>query len=231
VAYVIKEITSDVQEKTADREVAKRFRPAFQKLLLWFRENSERAAALFPMLHRKKHLLYDDEEILENIERAEQLGELLAEYDVKTVQDLRSVLAIRAGTSNLLPVTQEIIARMGITSVEEWVEALKDKDLAVLFSHQSTPTTDMFVYAQSLIKQAKQSIIAHLRTLPKYDLGELDETAPTVLAGIRKDGRPLMIVARPAHDGEVIIYYGSERDVLDLRTLNSGFTTALAPDA
>jgi hypothetical protein len=104
---------------------------------------------------------------------------------------------------------------MGITSVEEWEEALKDKDLAVLFSYQSTPTTDMFVYVQSIIKQAKARIIAHLRTLPNYDLSEMDETAPTVLAGIRKDGRDLTVVVRPAYDGEVIIYYGSERDVLD----------------
>jgi hypothetical protein len=114
-----------------------------------------------------------------------------------------------------LPVTKEIIATMGITSVEEWQEALKDKDLALLFSHKSTPTTDMFVYAQSLIRQAKERIISHLRTLPDYDLSEIDETAPTVLAGIQKDGRSLMIVVRPAYDGQVIIYYGSERDVLD----------------
>lgn len=214
-AYAVKEIISEVQEKTADREVAKRFRPAFGKLLLWFRENSDRAAALFPVLYRQKHLLYDDDEILDNIERAEELGDLLAEYKVKNVQELRNKLAKQPGPSELLPVTQEIIARMGITSVDEWVEALKDKDLALLFSHQSAPTTDMFVYAQSIIKRAKERIIEHLRTLPNYDLREIDETAPTVLAGIRKDGRPLMIVARPAHDGEVIIYYGSERDVLD----------------
>jgi len=73
----------------------------------------------------------------------------------------------------------------------------------------------MFLFAQSLINQAKARIIAHLRILDEYDLDDLDETAPTVLAGIRKDGRTLMVVARPAYDGEVIIYYGSERDVLD----------------
>src|SRR4051794_17960795 len=116
---------------------------------------------------------------------------------------------MQPGPSGLLPVTQEIIASMGITSVDDWIEALKDKDLGLLFSHDSTPTTDMFVYAQSIIKQAKARILEHLQTLPNYDLREMDETAPTVLAGIRKDGRDLTIVARPAHDGEVIIYYGS----------------------
>ncbi len=214
-AYVVKEITSEVQQKTSDRDVAKRFRAAFDRLLIWFRENSGRATKLFPVLVKNRHLLYDDDQIIENIERAEQLSELLAEYQVNSVQELRNKLAKQPGPSGLLPVTQEIIARMGITSVEEWVEALKDKDLALLFSHQSTPTTDMFVYAQSIITQAKERIVEHLRTLSNYDLSEMDETAPTVLAGIRKDGRDLTIVARPAHDGEVIIYYGSERDVLD----------------
>jgi hypothetical protein len=213
--YVVKEITAEVQEKTADREVAKSFRKAFAKLLQWFRENGAIANSLFPVLYRRKHLLYDDDEILDNIERAEQLSELLAEYNVGSVQELRNALGKQAGTPQLLPVTQEIIATMGITSVEEWAAALKDKDLALLFSHKSTPTTDMFLYAQSLIQQAKARIIDYLQGLSDYDLDEIDETAPTVLAGIRKNGRPLMIVARPAYDGEVIIYYGSERDVLD----------------
>jgi hypothetical protein len=43
----------------------------------------------------------------------------------------------------------------------------------------------------------------------------MDETALTVLAGVKKDGRDVTIVVRPAYDGTVIIYYQSERDVLD----------------
>ncbi len=69
----------------------------------------------------------------------------------------------------------------------------------------------MFVYVQSLIAKAKKRIIAHLQKLDNYDVTEFEETAPTVLSGILKDGRPLTIVARPAYGGEVIIYYGSER--------------------
>ncbi|MBS1851380.1 MAG: hypothetical protein JST79_10740 [Acidobacteria bacterium] len=213
--YVVREITSEVDQKASDRNITKRFRPAFDKLLIWIRENSGLASKLFPTLVKNKHLLYDDDQIIENIERAEQLNSLLAEYNVKNVEELRNILGNQSGSSQLLPVTQEILARMGITSVEEWEKALEDKDLALLFAHQSTPTTDMFVYVQSIIKQAKQRITDHLRTLPNYDLKEMDETAPTVLAGIRKDGRDLTVVVRPAYDGEVIVYYGSERDVLD----------------
>jgi hypothetical protein len=214
-AYAVKEITSSVQDKANDREVAKSFRPAFRKILLWFRDNKARANKLFPVLYRQKHLLYDDEEISENIERAEQLGALLTEYKVGTVDQLRAVLAKQLDRPALLPITEEILASMGITSVAEWTKALKDTDVAVLFSHKSTPTTDMFVYAQSLIARAKEAILAHLRALENYDVTGAEETAPTVFAGIFKDGRELTVVARPAYDGEVIIYYGSERDVLD----------------
>jgi hypothetical protein len=190
-------------------------RPALAKLLRWFREHTSRAKKLFPILYDQKHLLYDDEEIQNNIERAEELEELLTEYNVKDVYELRAVIEKHATARQLLPVTQQIIASLGITSVEEWTKALEDKNLAALFSHKSMPTTDMFVLAQSLIKKAKARVKAHLLTLDEYDLSEMDETALTVLAGVKKNDRDVTIVVRPAYDNTVIIYYQSERDVLD----------------
>jgi hypothetical protein len=214
-AFVVKEIAAMIGEKINDRTAMKSIRPALAKLLLWFRENATRARKLFPMLHDQKHLLYDDEQILDNIERAEELSELLSEYNVKNVAELRSVIEKHAASSQLLPVTQQIIASLGITSVEEWTKALEDKNLAALFSHESTTTPEMFVLAQSLIRKAKKRVVDHLLTLEEYDLSEMDETALTVLAGVKKDGREVTIVVRPAYDGTVIIYYQSERDVLD----------------
>lgn len=214
-AFVVKEITATIEKTLNDRAATKRFRPALAKLLLWFRENTSRAKKLFPMLYDQKHLLYDDEEILKNIERAEELHELLSEYNVKNVNELRAVIEKHTATSQLLPVTQQIIASLGITSVEEWTKALEDKNLAALFSHESTTTPEMFLYAQTLIKKAKKRVIAHLSGLEEYDLTEMDETAPTVLAGVKKDDRDVTIVVRPAYDGTVIIYYQSELDVLD----------------
>lgn len=214
-AFVVKEIAATIVEKINDRAAMKSIRPALSKLLLWFRENPSRARKLFPMLHDQKHLLYDDEQILDNIERAEELSELLSEYNVKNVAELRAVIEKHAASSQLLPVTQQIIASLGITSVEEWTKALEDKNLAALFSHESTTTPEMFVLAQSLIRKAKKRVVDHLMQLDEYDLSEMDETALTVLAGVKKDGREVTIVVRPAYDGTVIIYYQSERDVLD----------------
>jgi hypothetical protein len=213
--FVVKEITATIEKHINDRGAMQRFRPALDKLLRWFHENTAHAKSLFPMLYENKHKLYDDEEILGNIERAGQLNELLNEYNLKTIDELRAVIEKKTTPSELLPVTQQIIACLGITSVEEWHEALKDKNLAALFSHESAPTLDMFVYAQSLIQKAKDRVKSHLSKLDEYDLTDLDETAITILAGVRKNNREVTIVVRPAYDGTVIIYYQSERDVLD----------------
>jgi hypothetical protein len=214
-AFVVKEISAAIDEYTNDKSVAKNYRPAFDRLLRWFREKPRRAKALFPSLYRNKHHLYDDDEIVENIERAEQLNDLLKHYNVKTLDELHTVIEKQTRGSKLLPVTEEIIASLGITSVDEWKNALEDKNLAALFAHESTPTTDMFVYAQTLIQNAKDNVIAHLKTLDEYDVTDLQETATTILAGVTHNGRDVQIVVRPAYDGTVIIYYQSEQDVLD----------------
>jgi hypothetical protein len=214
-SFVVKEITATIERVINDRNAMAHLRPALSGLLLWFRDNPLKAKKLFAMLYENKHRLYDDEEILDNIKHADQLKQLLSRYKVKSVDELQAVIERHATTSELLPVTQQIIASLGITSVEEWTKALEDKNLAALFSHESTPTPDMFVFAQSLIRKAKARVKAHLLTLDDYDLMDLDETAPTILAGVRKNDRDVTVVVRPAYDGTVIVYYQSERDVLD----------------
>ncbi|CAA9197673.1 sacsin N-terminal ATP-binding-like domain-containing protein [Flavobacterium sp. NPDC079362] len=171
-------------------------------------------------LSKVAEAIEENPRLFENIEQAKEVYSLLKQYNVNDLQQLRELLDNNGTTQpsrdSLLPITQEILANMGISSLEEWEDAIKDKDLASLFSHKSTPNTDMFVYVQSLIQKAKESIIEYLQTLNDYDLTDLDDTtAPTILAGIIKDGKSISIVARPAYNGEVIIYYGSERDILD----------------
>lgn len=216
-ADAVRDLTSEVLEKTNDREVAKSYRPAFTLIIKYFSEHPEDAKKLFPNIYRNKHLLYDDEEIMDNINKAEELNDLLTTFKVKSADELRKKFeSLALGQKSLLPITEEILTSMGITSVSEWEEAIQDTDLRALFDHQSVPTSDMFVIAQSHIKKAKGRIIQYLETLDDYDLTDLDpHTATTILAGVRKFGRPIRIVFRPAYNKEVIIYYGAERDTLD----------------
>lgn len=213
--YVVKEIAGSSNQKANEQEPDSDTKEAFQKLLLWFRENPDDAKRLFPDLYRRKHILYDEEVIADNMEKAEQLNELLAEYDVVDPAQLKALIEKGQSENSLLPITEDILASMGITSIEEWNEAIKDKDLAALFSHDSVPDTDLFVYVQTLITEAKQAVINHLETLEGYDVSDCEEIAPTTLAGIKKEGQEIYVVVRPAHKGQVIIYYGSEQNTLD----------------
>lgn len=77
--------------------------------------------------------------------------------------------------------------------------------------HTSTPTVEMFITVQTLIKRTKNNVIKHLQSLEDYDCTDVEELATTVIGGIKKDGLPIYIVVRPSDNGEVIIYYSSEK--------------------
>jgi hypothetical protein len=216
--YVVDQISLIATERASNREQAKGCRDAFQALLGWFRANSVLAQRLFPSLYGCKHLLYDDDTIMENMDKADQLDQLLCDSGVSSIDELKQLISTKKVNGNevdLLPITQEILASLGITSVDDWRKAMEDRAFAAMFSHESVPTTEMFVYAQTLIEVAKRKIITYLTTLPNYDVSNAEEIAPTVFGGIAKDGREIQIVARPATSGKVIIYYSAEQDTLD----------------
>lgn len=160
--------------------------------------------------------LSQDPKLLESIQNAEQLKSLLVEFNLNTIADLREMLLKQADKGRIqIEIDQDVLIGLGVTTLEELEEKLKDKDLAALFSHTSTPNAAMFLYVQKLIGRAKKNVIAHLRKLPQYDLQEMDEVAKTVIGGIRKDGLEIHVVVRPSDNGEVIVYYTSEKDTLD----------------
>lgn len=212
--WVVGRIDSLVNEKCNDAEIAKSFRPALDALLRWFRANPELASMTFPALYRAKYRLYDEEAVIDNMDKAEQLDQILAESGLEHIGALRELVA-QQNPEPRLPLSEAMLASLGITSIDDWEKSLQDKNLAELFSHESTPTTEMFLFVQGLISRAKNAVETHLRGLSEYDLDEMEETAPTVLGGIKKHGREIQIVVRPAYSGEVIIYYPAERSVLD----------------
>lgn len=216
-ADAVRAINAEVEDKTRDRESAQEYRPALNMILKYFNEHPSTAKSLFPSIYSKKYILYDDEEIMDNINKAEELKDLLEIFNVASSDELRRKFENLAESGkSLLPVTEEIITSMGITNLQEWEEAMLDVDLSALFDHQSVPTTEMFVLSQAHISRARDRVIAHLETLDDYDLGELDpNTAPTILAGVYKNDAPVKIVFRPAYSQEVIVYYGAEKDALD----------------
>lgn len=152
------------------------------------------------------------------MQKAEELSELMQEFGVSSISSLRQILQANKINIFIEPqqqITQETLVSLGVTSVEELEEALKDRNIGDKFIHTSTQSAAMFLYVQSLIKRAKENVIKHLMTLPSYDCSEIEELATTVIGGIKKDGLEIYVVVRPSDNGVVIVYYGSEKDILD----------------
>lgn len=106
--------------------------------------------------------------------------------------------------------TPQALASMGITNADEY-EKIKH-----LF-HNITPTQEMYEASQKLIERAITNIKARLIQLDEYECEDIEQTAPTVLGGIIKNGQDISIVARPSDDGKIVIgYYESEIPVLEL---------------
>lgn len=210
-------ILSEFGQKTQTRESARSYQAALDLLRQYIHGNLAEAQRLFPAIVSQRFLLYDDEILNENITKAEKLNNLLVRFNVLTIEALeQKIERLEAGGRSLLPVTEEIIASLGITSVDEWEKAMENIDLKSLFDHKSVASPDMFILANTYINRARQRVIEHLRGLADYDLTDLDtDTADTILAGITKKGIPTQIVFRPAYKGEVIVYYETERDTLD----------------
>lgn len=156
--------------------------------------------------------------LMEKVQMAGDLIDLLKEFGAKDVSELKSMLQLAQNASTVISkiqITQDTLVSLGVTSLQELEEALKDKDLAAKFVHTSSPSIEMFRYVQGLIARSKSNIINHLRTLPDYDCNDIEELATTVIGGIKKEGLSMHIVVRPSDNGEVIVYYRSEKDTLD----------------
>ncbi len=161
----------------------------------------------------------NDFEIIEKIQEVKEINSLLEEFKADNISDLKNMLRLAQGVladdSNKIEINQEILLSLGVTSIDELEKALEDKGIAAKFTHTSTPTVEMFIAVQGLIERAKNNVLKHLQSLEDYDCTDVEELATTVIGGIKKDGLPIYIVVRPSDNGEVIIYYSSEKDTLD----------------
>ena len=160
----------------------------------------------------------DNPRILENIQKTEELANLLQEFNANDLSDLKKLLISAQNTStndSKILINEEILLSLGVTSIEELDEALKNKDISDKFIHTSTPTKQMFLNVQGLIKRAKNNVLEYLKTLPDYDCSEYEELAATVIGGIKKEGLLIYVVVRPSDNREVIVHYSSEKDTLD----------------
>jgi hypothetical protein len=221
IKSVSEKISPIMKPMLRDVEKLKEFEKPLNKFYVWMNDNKTDASNHFKDLYTKRFLFIGDDEISENIKKAAELDNLMSDFSIDNIQDLRQRLSeansekTEKENENKTHITQEILTSLGITTQIELDEAFKNPQIASMFFHSSTHTVDMFEYAQKIIRRAKENIIAYLQVHPDYDCRDLEETAKTIFVGIIKKGVPIQIVARPSDNGEVIIYYSSEKDTLD----------------
>ena len=199
-----------------DMENDEKVRAAFLMLFNWFTTNPTKAENLFGELYRNRHRLCPAEDILSSVKKAADYDKIMKEFDISDTDELRKRLLHadnQESVPELTPVTKEILLSLGVKNYEEFKIALKDKNLSELFGHESVPSHEYFIFAESMINRTIQSIQKYLEELG-YDFSEAEKTATTVFSGVIKEKRTIDIVCRPSDNAEVIFYFGAEKQTL-----------------
>lgn len=223
VKELAEEISRLVNSLKDTHPMSEETKKVFKDLLLWFYDNEDKAKNLFGSIFKNRHWLYDDEEIAENMKKAEAITEVMDELGIDSIEDLKDRLISKfsidhADTSEEL--NNEILASLGITTVEEYGLLLQSHNFGDNFHHTSTPSFEMLEYSQKINKRSMDKVIEYLEEHPDYNCEDLEDVAPTILTGIYKKDikEAIYIVVRPSDNGKVIIYNPSEKDVLELAT-------------
>ncbi|MDN3587167.1 hypothetical protein QWY86_10840 [Pedobacter aquatilis] len=224
IAQVAERISTHIKPILRDVDLRKEYKTTLKKFYVWMSENKECGERHFPDLYEKRFLFLEDDDISSNMKKATEFEALMEEHGIENIDELRKKLASLSNYDNVehqdedserIAITKEVLVSLGISTPDQLMEALKDPGISSRFLHTSKPTPEMYQYAHKLIDRAKINIKEFLENHPDYDCTDLEETAPTTFAGILKNGIEVQIVARPSDNGEVIVYYSSEKDTLD----------------
>lgn len=208
------DITKEVKTLLTNPDRSDKVNRIFKNLLLWFDSNKELASNYFEWLYQNKHKLYNDEEIVNSIKKSAEVEDLLKQFELEDINALRTKLKL-IKEKELKMIDKEDLLSLGISSLEEFEEAMGNNIISSEFFHTSTPTVEMFNYGHNKRMRAKRNVISHLKSLSDYNCDYLEELSPTVLGGIMKNGEYIKVVVRPSDNGQVLIYYGAEKDVFD----------------
>lgn len=218
-----KDISSCITQFVEENRTSKNpeIRSGFNRLLIWINDNSNQAKVILPDLYKNKHYLYNDEEIANNIKRAETLTNLMSKYDIDSTEKLEEIIKKRAEASESKyenikkeSITQEVLLQYGIDSEKALDNAFSNSDFSSKFIRESKHNVETYEYVRQILDRSKENIVTYLRTQPEYNLSELQEIADTIFV-VKKNGKQIYILARPSDGGEVRIYYRTEMDILD----------------
>lgn len=191
----------------------------FNRLFYWINDNPDKAQLFFKEVIDNKHWLIDDEEIAQNMKKAEKYDSLLKKYKIQSERDLENILKVYSqesedATEEKVEISEELMIQYGISSIEEFINVQQFKVFKENFVHVSESDRDKFDYVKSILERAKNAIFNHLETLEDYDVSDPIEVTNTIFI-IKKYGKEMVLITRPSDYGQVILYYGAEKDTLD----------------
>ena len=191
----------------------------FNRLFYWINDNPDKAQLFFKEVIDNKHWLIDDEEIAQNMKKAEKYDSLLKKYKIQSERDLENILKVYSqesedATEEKVEISEELMIQYGISSIEEFINVQQFKVFKENFVHVSESDRDKFDYVKSILERAKNAIFNHLEALEDYDVSDPIEVTNTIFI-IKKYGKEMVLITRPSDYGQVILYYGAEKDTLD----------------
>ncbi|MGG3885070.1 sacsin N-terminal ATP-binding-like domain-containing protein [Brevibacillus panacihumi] len=193
----------------------------FRKIFVWFNENKnkEKAKKLFHEIYKNKHKLIDDEEIAINMEKAEKFDRILNKYGLTDELALENLLSTQStleaeALGVKQKITEEFLIQSGIFSDKGLERALENSFFAENFIHISDSNPIKFNYVQNILNRSRENILNYLKRKPDYNLDNIIEIDKTIFL-ISKNNEEIYLITRPSDFGQIIIYYDTEKDVLD----------------
>jgi len=191
----------------------------FNRLFYWINDNPDKAQLFFKEIIDNKHWLIDDEEIAQKMKKAEKYDSLLKKYKIQSERDLENILKVysqenEGAIDEKIEISEELMIQYGISSIEEFIKAQQFRVFEENFIHVSESDKSKFDYVKNILERAKTAIFDHLATLEDYDVSVPIEVTNTIFI-IKKYGKEMVLITRPSDYGQVILYYGAEKDTLD----------------
>lgn len=216
---IAEDITQLIKEKNRELSVNDEIKQVYRKLLIWFNENNDLAKELFQELYKNKHKLYDDNEIAENMEKAVKYDEIMDKFNIQDISSLEKILEtnfskIVGNQTDKQSLTNEILIQLGIFSQSELDAAFNDKVFSDNFMHISEQNPIKFDFVEQIIDRSITNVFKHLRTMSEYDVSAREEIAKTIFS-VTKNDEDIYLIIRPSDYDKIIIYYDSEKDLLD----------------
>lgn len=231
VAKLIYDAVEKVRLKSSKTDLE---RAAFKELYLWIFENDQRARELFVEIYDRRHILRSDEENAASIRLAdvankngintpEQLSaalNLAMALKARGVEDVHEFLAKReqANADATSPEEKQdqsvlqLLRKCGVKTALELKSLLESQP--DLFRHIPVPTIERFLRFLKILDRARNRVKLHLQDLD-YDCAAWEPTyPPSVIGGVKRDGRDIPLVVRPSDDGFVVIFYDEEPQTL-----------------